>query len=76
MSLYAKDPFEAKDQFLINKHNGAGLKHCNDSKAFVNKIKSNISNKISVSELLIKNLLVCLVFTERYVDYRVFTLNI
>ena len=32
--LYAKDPFEAKYQFLINKRESAGLKHFNDYKAF------------------------------------------
>ena len=29
--LYAKDPYEAKDQLLIKKHDGAVLKHFNDS---------------------------------------------
>ena len=29
--LYAKDPYEAKHQFLVNK----GLKHFHDSKAFI-----------------------------------------
>ena len=33
--LYVKDPYEAKYQFLINKDKGAGLKHCNDSQAFI-----------------------------------------
>ena len=33
--LYAKDPYEAKYQFLINKQESAGLKHFNDSKAFI-----------------------------------------
>ena len=32
--LYAKDPYEAKYQFLINKREGTGLKHFNVSKAF------------------------------------------
>ena len=32
---YAKDPFKAKYQFLINKRESTGLKHFNDSKAFV-----------------------------------------
>ena len=32
---YAKDPFEAKYQFLINKIENTGLKHFNDSKAFI-----------------------------------------
>ena len=34
--LYAKDPFEAKYQFLIDKRESKGLlKHLNDSKAFI-----------------------------------------
>ena len=32
--LYAKDPYEAKYQFLINKRYSTGLKHFNDPKAF------------------------------------------
>ena len=33
--LYAKDPYEAKYQFLINKSESTGLRHLNDSKAFI-----------------------------------------
>ena len=33
--LYAKDPYEAKYQFLINKQQSTGLKHLNGSKAFI-----------------------------------------
>ena len=33
--LYAKDPYEDKYQFLINKRESIGLKHFNDSKAFI-----------------------------------------
>ena len=33
--LYAKDPYEAKYQFLINKRESIGLKHLNDPKAFI-----------------------------------------
>ena len=33
--LYAKDPYEAKDQFLINKRESTGLEHFNDPKAFI-----------------------------------------
>ena len=33
--LYAKDPYEAKYQFLIKKREDAGTKHFNDSKAFI-----------------------------------------
>ena len=32
--LYAKDPYEAKYQFLINQRESTGLKHFNDPKAF------------------------------------------
>ena len=33
--LYAKDSYEDKYQFLINKREGIGLKHFNDPKAFI-----------------------------------------
>ena len=33
--LYAEDPYESKYQILINKREGADLKHCNDCKAFI-----------------------------------------
>ena len=33
--LYAKDPSQAKYQFLINKSESTGLKHFNDSNAFI-----------------------------------------
>ena len=33
--LYAKDPYEAKYRFLINKRERTGLKNLNDSKAFI-----------------------------------------
>ena len=33
--LYAKDPYEAKYQFLINKRESTGLKHFHDPKAFI-----------------------------------------
>ena len=35
MYLYAKDPYEDKYQFLINKRETIGLKHFNDPKAFI-----------------------------------------
>ena len=34
IDLYAKDPYEAKYQFLINKRESTGLKNFNDPKAF------------------------------------------
>ena len=33
--LYAKDPYEAEYQFLINKRENTGLRHFNDPKAFI-----------------------------------------
>ena len=33
--LYAKDPYERKYQFLINKRESTRLKHLNDRKAFI-----------------------------------------
>ena len=35
MYLYAKDPYEAKYKYLINKRERVGLNHCDDSKAFM-----------------------------------------
>ena len=35
MYLYAKDPYELKHQFLISERESTGLKHFNDSKAFI-----------------------------------------
>ena len=43
--LYAKDPYEAKYQYLINKQESAGLKHFNNPKAFIeysNDVYKNI----------------------------------
>ena len=33
--LYAKDPYEAKHQFLINRGKSVGLEHFDDPKAFI-----------------------------------------
>ena len=33
--LYAKDPYEAKYQYLINKREGVGIDYFNDRKAFI-----------------------------------------
>ena len=33
--LYAKEPYKAKYRFLIDKRQSTGLKHFNDSKAFI-----------------------------------------
>ena len=53
--IYAKDPYEAKYEFLINKQESAGLKHFNDSKAFIEY--SNYMDVIykKIEEYKIKN---------------------
>ena len=33
--LYAKDPYEAKYQYLINERESVGINHFNDPKAFI-----------------------------------------
>ena len=40
--LYAKDPYEAKYQFLINKRENVCLKHCNGSIVFMEYSNMNI----------------------------------
>ena len=48
--LYAKDPYEDKYQYLINKRESVGLKHFNDPKAFteysndMHSVYKNIDN--------------------------------
>ena len=43
INLYAKDPYKAKYILLINKRESTGLKHLNDSKAFI-EYSSNIDD--------------------------------
>ena len=54
--LYAKDPYERKYQFLIDKRKSSHIKHFNDSKAFTeysndmhnvykNIVEYNLNNK-------------------------------
>ena len=42
-TLYTNDPFEGRYQFSIDKSEGAGLKHCNDSKTFI-ECSNNMDN--------------------------------
>ena len=57
--LHAKDPYEAKYQFLINKRETIGLKHFNDPKAFteysndMQDVHKNIDKKNADKELKI-----------------------
>ena len=54
--LYGKDPYKTKHQLLINKRESTGLKHLNDSKAFI-EYSDMLSNKKTnpvVTELFIR----------------------
>ena len=48
--LYAKDPYEDKYQYLMNKRESVGISHLNDPKAFIEysndmyKVYKNIDN--------------------------------
>ena len=54
--MYAKDPYEAKYQFLINKRERVGINRLNDPKAFIeysnnmHKVYKNIDNYNSDKE--------------------------
>ena len=47
--LYAKNPYEKKNEFLINKRESTGLKHFNNPKAFI-----ECSNVILICKMFIK----------------------
>ena len=53
--LYAKDPYEAKYQFLINKRESTGLKHFNDPKNLIEYSNDKIFLKILMNTVQIKN---------------------
>ena len=67
--LYAKDLYEPKYQFLINKRESIGLKHFNDPKAFIeysndmHDVYKNINNYYSNKENKI-----LIVFDDRIAD--------
>ena len=42
--LYVEHPYEANYQLLINKRENTGLKHLNDSKAFIQYLKTDEYN--------------------------------
>ena len=54
--LYPENPYEAKYQFLINKRETTGLKHFNNSKAFIEN--SGDMNDIyrNIKEYIIKTI--------------------
>ena len=55
--LYAKDPYEWKYQYLINKREGVGVNHFNDPKAFlIVQTICMMFTKILMSIILIKKI--------------------
>ena len=55
--LYAKDPYESKYQYLINKREGVGINHFNDSKAFIEYSNDCMMfTKILMNTILIKKI--------------------
>ena len=55
--LYAKDPYESKYQYLINKREGVGINHFNDPKAFIEYSNDCMMfTKILMNTILIKKI--------------------
>ena len=56
MYLNAKDPYEAKYHFLINKRESVGLKHFNDPKVLLsNQMICKMFTKILMNTMQVKN---------------------
>ena len=53
--FYAKDPYEAKYQFLINKREKVGLNRFNDPKAFIEYSNDKQDVYKNIDEYLTKN---------------------
>ena len=61
--LYAKDTYEAKYRFLINKRKRTGLKHFNDPKAFI-EYQNDIQDEYNIA----KNCIILIVFDDMIAD--------
>ena len=68
--MYAKDLSETKYQFLIKKREDVGLKHLNDSKAFIehSNIMDDIYNNIDDYKPN-RNRKILIVFGDMIADY-------
>ena len=74
--MYAKDPFEAKYQFLIKKREGTGLKHFNDPKAFIEYSNDMQDAYRNVNEYNVgKELKILIVFNDMIKIYKIFSLR-
>ena len=61
--MYAKDPYEAKYQFLINKRKRTGLEHFNYPKAFT-EYQNDIQDEYNIA----KNRIMLIVFDDMIAD--------
>ena len=69
MYLYAKDPYEGKYKFLINKRENIGLKHFNDPKTFVEYSNDMQDVYKNIEEYNVdKELKILIVFYDMIVD--------
>ena len=67
--LYAKDPYEAKYQYLINKREGVGINHFNDPKAFIEYSNDMQDVYKNIEEYNVdKELKILIVFYDMIVD--------
>ena len=67
--LYAKDPYESKCQLLIKKHEDPGIKHYNDTKAFMeySNTMDDVYNKI-IDYTANRNQKILIVFYDMIAD--------
>ena len=65
--LYAKDPHEKKDQYLINKREKVGLDHFNDPKAFMN-IQMICKMSTKILKIIIQKHKILTVFDDMIAD--------
>ena len=65
--LYAKDPYEAKYQYLIDKSKKVGLDHFNDPKAFM-EYSDDMSTKILNNIIKEKKRKALIVFDDMIAD--------
>ena len=74
--LYAKDPYEAKYQFLIDKRGSTESKHFNDPKAFIEYSNDMQDAYRNVNEYNVgKELKILIVFNDMIKIYKNFSLR-
>ena len=67
--LYAKDPYEAKYQYLNNKREGVGINHFKDSKAFIEYSNDMLDTYKNIDEYILdKENKILIVFDNMIAD--------